>query len=126
MREQLGYIKALGAGAIWLTPVLKNIPYEETVYHGYGIQDFLSRLTRVSPRTQPPPGQIPNSRRRSFAVWLTKRTPTVFMLSSTWFLITRATSLATISVQGEIMKRWLIFASSHTTFAGTTNVAVLA
>ena len=37
MRTQLGYIKALGAGAISLTPVLKNIPYEESVYHGYGI-----------------------------------------------------------------------------------------
>lgn len=46
VREQLGYIKALGAGAIWLTPVLKNIPYEESVYHGYGIQDFL----RIDPR----------------------------------------------------------------------------
>ena len=42
VREQLGYIKALGAGAIWLTPVVKNIPYEDTVYHGYGIQDFLT------------------------------------------------------------------------------------
>ena len=42
VREQLGYIRALGAGAIWLTPVLKNCSYDDTLYHGYGIQDFLS------------------------------------------------------------------------------------
>ena len=42
VREQLGYIKALGAGAIWLTPILKNCPYDDTLYHGYGIQDFLT------------------------------------------------------------------------------------
>ena len=94
-------------------------------HHGYGIQDFLT----IDPRfasDPPPPGQIHNSRRRSFAVSLTKRTPTVFTLSSTSFLITLATYLATISVRDEIMKRWLIFATSHTTFGGTTNVAVLA
>ncbi len=47
LRQQLEYIKQLGAGAIWLTPVLKNpqVPANGS-YHGYGIQDF----TRVDPR----------------------------------------------------------------------------
>lgn len=45
VREQLKYIKGLGAGAIWLSPVLKNLPFRDT-YHGYGIHDFL----RADPR----------------------------------------------------------------------------
>jgi glycosidase len=39
--QQLAYIKSLGAGAIWLSPVLKNLPFDSTSYHGYGIHDFL-------------------------------------------------------------------------------------
>ncbi len=46
VRSQLEYIQVLGAGAIWLSPVLKNCQYEEGTFHGYGIQDFL----RVEPR----------------------------------------------------------------------------
>src|SRR6478736_1020647 len=42
VRQQLGYIKDLGAGAIWLTPVLKNCQFEDTTFHGYGIQDSLT------------------------------------------------------------------------------------
>jgi glycosidase len=41
VRAQLKYIKELGAGAIWLTPVLKNRQTDPGSYHGYGIQDFL-------------------------------------------------------------------------------------
>jgi glycosidase len=40
VQAQLSYIKGLGAGAIWLSPVLKNLPFEQT-YHGYGIHNFL-------------------------------------------------------------------------------------
>lgn len=40
VRAQLPYIKQLGAGAIWLSPVLRNVPADQT-YHGYGIADFL-------------------------------------------------------------------------------------
>jgi glycosidase len=40
VQAQLSYIKGLGAGAIWLSPVLKNLPFERT-YHGYGIHNFL-------------------------------------------------------------------------------------
>ena len=45
IKDQLGYIKDLGAGAIWLSPVLKNLQAHE-IYHGYGIHDF----SRAEPR----------------------------------------------------------------------------
>jgi glycosidase len=41
VQQQLKYIKSLGAGAIWLSPVLKNLPFDQGSYHGYGIHDFL-------------------------------------------------------------------------------------
>jgi glycosidase len=40
VRAQLSYLKNLGAGAIWLSPVLRNVTADQT-YHGYGIHDFL-------------------------------------------------------------------------------------
>jgi glycosidase len=46
VRAQLDYLKALGAGAIWLSPVLKNCQYNPFSYHGYGTQDFL----QIDPR----------------------------------------------------------------------------
>jgi len=44
IEAQLDYLAAMGVGAIWLTPVLKNSmdPSLEYNYHGYGIQDFLT------------------------------------------------------------------------------------
>jgi glycosidase len=41
IQQQLGYIKSLGAGALWLSPVLKNLPWDGGSYHGYGIHDFI-------------------------------------------------------------------------------------
>src|SRR5947207_6523675 len=47
IQAQLPYLKQLGVGAVWFTPVLVNgqmlngTPNTGT-YHGYGIQDFLS------------------------------------------------------------------------------------
>src|SRR5260370_4684706 len=35
IQDQLAYIKGLGAGAIWLSPVLINLPFEDGTYHGY-------------------------------------------------------------------------------------------
>jgi glycosidase len=46
IKDQLPYIRGLGAGAIWLSPVLKNVPFEDGTYHGYGIHHFL----RADPR----------------------------------------------------------------------------
>ena len=40
IKAKLSYIRQLGAGAIWLSPVLKNLPFAHS-YHGYGIHDFL-------------------------------------------------------------------------------------
>src|SRR5438309_9902081 len=46
VKDQLPYLKELGAGAIWLSPVLRNLGFETATYHGYGIHDFL----RAEPR----------------------------------------------------------------------------
>lgn len=46
VRRRLGYIRDLGATAIWLSPVLQNPASDDGAYHGYGIQDF----TRVEAR----------------------------------------------------------------------------
>lgn len=45
VRRRLDYLCDLGVGAIWLTPVLRNVASRDS-FHGYGIQDFL----RVDPR----------------------------------------------------------------------------
>src|SRR5438128_12670958 len=37
IRQELDYLQKLGAGALWLSPVLKNCQYSPS-YHGYGIQ----------------------------------------------------------------------------------------
>jgi len=41
VQQELAYIKSLGASAIWLSPVLKNLKFDAGSYHGYGIHDFL-------------------------------------------------------------------------------------
>jgi glycosidase len=53
VREKLRYIKDLGAGAVWLSPVLKNRASDPSSFHGYGIQNFL----RVEPRFASAPGR---------------------------------------------------------------------
>jgi glycosidase len=58
VKEQLSYIKRLGMGAIWLSPVLKNLPFRDT-YHGYGIHDFL----RAEPRFADNPANADNELR---------------------------------------------------------------
>ena len=47
LRDQLDYLKELGVGALWLSPVLKNCQYQES-YHGYGIQDFIAIDPRLA------------------------------------------------------------------------------
>jgi glycosidase len=39
---QLDYLRELGVGALWLSPVAKNCQFEDTTYHGYGFQDFIA------------------------------------------------------------------------------------
>jgi glycosidase len=40
LTSKLGYLKRLGVTALWLSPVFKQVPIEQS-YHGYGIQNFL-------------------------------------------------------------------------------------
>jgi len=48
IQQQLPYIKALGAKAIWLSPVLRNLGFDGGSYHGYGIHDFLGAEPRFA------------------------------------------------------------------------------
>ena len=48
LQQQLPYIKQLGAGAIWLSPVLKNFIFDPDTYHGYGIHNFISAEPRFA------------------------------------------------------------------------------
>jgi glycosidase len=43
--SKLGYLKRMGVTVVWLSPVLKQVAFQNT-YHGYGIQDYL----QVNPR----------------------------------------------------------------------------
>lgn len=43
---RLDFLRDLGVGALWLSPILANVPSQDGTYHGYGIADF----TRVEPR----------------------------------------------------------------------------
>lgn len=40
LTSKIGYLQRLGVTAIWVSPVFKQIAFQET-YHGYGIQNFL-------------------------------------------------------------------------------------
>ena len=46
IRESLGYINSLGAGAIRITPVFQNPVWQDSAYHGYGFQNLL----KIDPR----------------------------------------------------------------------------
>jgi glycosidase len=48
VQSQLKYIKDMGFGAIWLSPVLQNRFTDTTAYHGYGIQNFLTAEPRFA------------------------------------------------------------------------------
>jgi glycosidase len=47
IKHKLPYLKKLGVGAIWLSPVLKNLQFSK-IYHGYGIHDFLHAEPRFA------------------------------------------------------------------------------
>jgi glycosidase len=46
IKRRLPYLKELGVGAIWLSPVLMNPPWFKDYWGGYGVLDFL----RIEPR----------------------------------------------------------------------------
>jgi glycosidase len=49
VQEQLSYLKNLGVGAIWLSPVLENLHFSGfEIYHGYGIHNFVRAERRFA------------------------------------------------------------------------------
>jgi len=40
LESKIGYLKRLGVTTIWVSPIFKQVAFEET-YHGYGIQNFI-------------------------------------------------------------------------------------
>jgi glycosidase len=49
VQEQLPYLKNLGVGAIWLSPVLENLHFSGfEIYHGYGIHNFVRAERRFA------------------------------------------------------------------------------
>ncbi|NLT50192.1 MAG: alpha-amylase [Ignavibacteria bacterium] len=40
LKSKIGYLKRLGITTIWISPIFKQVSFQET-YHGYGIQNFL-------------------------------------------------------------------------------------
>jgi glycosidase len=40
LASKIGYLQRLGVTALWISPIFKQVPYQDT-YHGYGIQNFL-------------------------------------------------------------------------------------
>jgi glycosidase len=40
LASKLGYLQRMGVTALWISPVFKQVRYQDT-YHGYGIQNFL-------------------------------------------------------------------------------------
>ena len=40
LASKIGYLERLGVTALWISPVFRQVPYQDT-YHGYGIQNFL-------------------------------------------------------------------------------------
>jgi glycosidase len=41
LKSKLGYLKRLGVTALWVSPIFRQVTFEPTSYHGYGIQNFL-------------------------------------------------------------------------------------
>lgn len=40
LESKIGYLKRLGVTAIWISPLFKQVAFQNT-YHGYGVQNFL-------------------------------------------------------------------------------------
>src|SRR5689334_4588854 len=58
VRRRLGYLQRLGAGAIWLSPVLQNCQAQDGTYHGYGVQHFLRVEPRFAEDKSDPDGEL--------------------------------------------------------------------
>ncbi|MDJ0707151.1 MAG: alpha-amylase family glycosyl hydrolase [Leptolyngbyaceae cyanobacterium MO_188.B28] len=51
LAQKIGYLKRLGVSAIWISPIFKQVRFQET-YHGYGIQNFLEVEPRFGDRQE--------------------------------------------------------------------------
>jgi glycosidase len=49
LKSKIGYLKRLGIKALWISPIFKQVRFQET-YHGYGIQNFLDVEPRFGTR----------------------------------------------------------------------------
>lgn len=49
LKSKIGYLKRMGITAVWISPIFKQVSFEET-YHGYGIQNFLNIDPRFGTR----------------------------------------------------------------------------
>ena len=41
LESKIGYLKRLGVGTVWVSPMFKQVTSDHHSYHGYGIQNFL-------------------------------------------------------------------------------------
>ena len=48
LASKVGYLQRLGMTALWISPVFKQVRYQDT-YHGYGIQNFLDLIPISAP-----------------------------------------------------------------------------
>ncbi len=63
VQDTLPYLKAMGVGALWLSPVLQNRPADPRSYHGYGVQNFL----QIEPRFASAPDRAEDELRELIA-----------------------------------------------------------
>lgn len=49
LESKIGYLARMNITAIWISPIFRQVPYEET-YHGYGIQNYLDIDPRFGTR----------------------------------------------------------------------------
>lgn len=50
LKSKIGYLKRLGVTTIWISPIFKQVRFQENSYHGYGIQNFLEIEPRFGTR----------------------------------------------------------------------------
>ena len=51
LQSKIGYLQRLGVTAVWISPIFKQVPFQET-YHGYGIQYYLDVDPRFGSRDE--------------------------------------------------------------------------